>query len=540
MACVAVVLAGGRAQAQGMGPGATLELPSLRVKVEIPQGAGEWTVRKDGADVLQRTRPVNPFLSVIFDRQKAGDTCAQAMGDLGKKGFKKAKRDDLVPPGWHTQVMVAASGNGDLVIALCASEGEVRLVALATYGAEIDDPDLAVLPLMLEVVGKAVFAAPAEPPPEEKTPPPVEGDQTPAAASDAEPVRLVLPNTGLVLLVDAGATTWRAAGAEGGRDVVTRVTPAEPTLAVRVEIVRAASGGEDGCRGILAQQLELSEKGELVGRPAWLPKTWHGEAAVTYKQGSGRALVCGEIPAGYMLATVIYGGGSLDSADVDAVRPVLAAVAVSASKLSATSSGRRRRALIGGRTVMSPEVYLGGQRLAPAVDSTFVGDVEPSLAVTFGVRQTGMLRFSPGSVFGLAGRYQLGIGWDAQNELLLDGTLGIGVGIMIADRVAVMGFAGGGGDAIGAGADPAMDKMQFDFSIFNFYLGGAVQIDLGNTAGLEFHYGYVDRGDEITETRIDGRLMVLPSAFRKVTLGVSFTDIETIAEAWGVQLGLGF
>jgi len=148
-----------------------------------------------------------------------------------------------------------------------------------------------------------------------------------------------------------------------------------------------------------------------------------------------------------------------------------------------------------------------------------------------------MLHFSPGSVFGLAGRYQLSGGWDAQNGLFFDGVLGIGLGIQVG-AVTLMPMVGGGGDAIGAGSDKAADKLSLDFDIFDYY-GGVIDVEMTELLALELSGGYCNRG-ELRELRYDGKLIALPRSFRKLSVGVSYVDIEKKAKLWQLTLGIGF
>ena len=537
---VAIVVAAGAdtAHAQGAGAGASLELPVLGVKVGVPTGVGEWVVRKDdGGDVLQRTRPVNPYLSVLFSVPEPGakaSTCAATMASFAKKGLKKVDRPALVPAGWVTQVLHANSG-GEHLLAFCAEhDGDGKqLVALVTYAASIDGPDLTNVTPVMEAVGKAVFDKPVAWPAADK---PAAPAAAPAADDEGQPQRLSLPRSGLVLLVGGGGE-WEARPGKGARDLVRRVAPDEPSLSVSLELVRAAKS-DGSCESLLDQYMATRGKSSLQSKPSYLPDTFHPNAAESYDGGTGRALACAEVPAGFLLATVAY-SGSLDAADAASARPVLVAAYHAATNL-VEKSGRRSGGFLSGRELFDPQLYLGWQQLGL---HTGVGTRNPdglipdSGAIMLGVRQARMLRFADDSAFGLAGRYQLQGGWDTQNEMVLDGVVAVGFGVAI-DRVTIMPMAGGGGNAIGAGATKAPDKLNLAFEFYNYY-GGVVGIEISKMIGVELTGGYVDRG-EISEWRWDGQLIVVPASFRKVALSVSYSDMKTVAKVWQVLLGVGF
>jgi hypothetical protein len=469
------------------------------------------------------------------------------MAAFAKKGLKKLDRPALVPGGWATQVL-AASSSGENLIAFCAEAdgdgagagaGAARqLVALVTYAASVDGPDLTSVRPILEAVGKAVFARKAEPaarPPAVTKPPSGGGggaSEDTDAYRDTPPQQLTLPRSGLVLLV-GGGQEWEAKPGKGGRDLVRRTEPEDPTLSVALELVK--SGHDNGgCEAILDHYMATRGKSSLQARPGYLPTDFHPHAAESYDGGTGRALTCAEVPTGYLLATIAY-AGSLDSEDARAARPVLVAALHAASALSTTH--KRGHALLSGHSFYSPEVYLGGAQTRTADEASNMGAIGNGLGVAAGVRQAGMLHFSPGSVFGLAGRYQLQGGWDAQNDLFFDGTAAIGIGIAI-DRVTLMPMVGGGGDAIGAGASKADDKLRMGFDVYNYY-GGVVAVELSDLLALELTGGYCDRG-ELRELRYDGKVIALPRSFRKVSLGLSYVDIEKTATLWQLLLGIGF
>jgi hypothetical protein len=546
LAALAVVGLATRAtevRAQGAGAGTMLELPALGVKVTVPTGIGEWIVRHDdGGDVVQRTRPVNPYLSVLFSLPEGKSTgCADTMAAFAKKGLKKLDRPALIPGGWATQVL-AANSSGENLLAFCAESdggGAARqLVALVTYAASVDGPDLTSVTPILEAVGKAVFArksAAAAPPPANdhgKKPPVDPAAEDTDAYRDTPPQEVTLPRSGLVLLV-GGGQAWEARPGKGGRDLVRRTQPEDPTLSVALEIVR--SGHDNGgCAAILDQYMATRGKSSLQAKPAYLPGDYHPNAAESYDGGTGRALTCAEVPSGYLLATIAY-SGSLDAEDARAARPVLIAALHAATAL--TTTHKHGRSVLSGHSFYSPELYLAGERTRTNSVASPDGMIGNGLGVAAGVRQAGMLHFSPGSVFGLAGRYQLQGGWDAQNDLFFDGTLAIGIGISI-DRVTLMPMVGGGGDAIGAGASKAADKLNLSFDIYDYY-GGVIDVELSDLLAIELTGGYCNRG-EIRELRYDGKVIALPRSFRKVSLGLSYVDIEKTATLWQLLLGIGF
>jgi hypothetical protein len=362
------------------------------------------------------------------------------------------------------------------------------------------------------------------------------GAGTDAMAGDAPtakqptPSRLNLTQSGLVVVVTNQRASWRTIDAETGHDLIVRTRPAEPGLSVRVEI-EPGKHTDDGCEVLLTNHVTGDDRGALEPRPPWLPDEWFEQAAVSYKHGVGRALVCAPISTGYLLATVIY-DGSLDSEDVGAVMPLLAGLVAAGTR--AEPPRRGRQALIGGHTMMSPEAFLSGQRWSRDRAGT-----EPSLGIMAGVRQAALVPLG-GSPIGLTGRYLFSFGWDADNDLVFDGYLGFGLGINIVDRVWLIAVAGGGGDGVGVGNDEA----AMEFELWNYYAGGTLTVDFGNRAGVELGFGHVDRGDQ-TETRIDARLMVIPRAFRKVSLAFSYVDLTggagvDSATTYGLQAGIGF
>jgi hypothetical protein len=515
------------AHAQGMGAGATLDLPELGVKVPVPSGVGEWVVRKDdGNDVVQRTRPVNPYLSVLFSVPDGDGACAPTMASFAKKGLKKLDKPALVPAGWTSQALTATSG-GERLIALCAEEDGRSLVALVTYSASIDGPDITSVTPVLEAVGKAYFAARptgTSASPDAKKPP------TPAAPADAaEPQKLALPRSGFVLVIDGG-DEWDAKAGKAGRDLVWRISPDEPSLSIAIEIVRGREDAAD-CGSLLDQYMATRKGANLEAKPAYLPDEFHPNAAESYDKGAGRALTCAEVRGGFLLASISY-SGSLEAEDAAHAKPVLLAAFVAANATPKSRSKKRSHGWLSGRSFVSPEVYLAGARTAP-VDDTF----DASTSVLLGVRQAGMLRFTRDSPFGLAGRYQLQGGWDFQNELVFDGTAAIGFGIAV-DRVTLMPMVGGGGNAIGAGAEEAADKLNLEFDVYNFY-GGVVTIRFTDAVGVELTGAYCDRG-AIRELRYDGQVIVLPESFRKIAVGLAYSDLESVASVWQVLLGVGF
>jgi hypothetical protein len=344
---------------------------------------------------------------------------------------------------------------------------------------------------------------------------------------------MTLPRSGLVLLV-GGGQAWEARPGKGGRDLVRRTEPEDPKLSVALEIVR--SGHDNGgCEAILDQYMATRGKSSLQARPAYLPTDFHPNAAESYDGGTGRALTCAEVPTGYLLATIAY-SGSLDAEDARSARPVLIAALHAATAIATTH--KHGHSVLSGHSFYSPELYLAGERTAVADEASNGGMVGDGFGVLAGVRQAGMLHFSPGSIFGLAGRYQLSGGWDAQHDLFFDGTLAIGIGISI-DRVTLMPMVGGGGDAIGAGATKAADKLDMGFDIYDYY-GGVVDVELSDLLAIELTGGYCNRGKDIRELRYDGKLIALPRSFRKVSLGLSYVDIEKTAKLWQLLLGIGF
>ena len=516
------------AHAQGMGAGATLDLPTLGVKVPVPSGVGEWVVRKDdGNDVVQRTRPVNPYLSVLFSVPDGGAACAPTMASFAKKGLKKLDKPALVPAGWTTQALTATSG-GERLIAFCAEEGGGEngksLVALVTYSASIDGPDITSVTPILEAVGKAYFAGPTGVPAS-----PGAGKPPPAPADAAEPQKLALPRSGFVLVID-GSDEWEAKAGKAGRDLVWRISPDEPSLSITLEIVRGGENAAD-CGSLLDQYMATRKGANLEAKPGYLPDEFHANAAESYDKGTGRSLTCAEVRGGFLLASISY-SGSLEAEDATHAKPVLLAAYVAANATPKSRSKKSSHGWLSGRSFVSPEVYLAGARTAP-VEDTF----DASTSVLLGVRQAGMLRFSKDSPFGLAGRYQIQGGWDFQNELVFDGSAAIGVGIAI-DRVTLMPMVGGGGNAIGAGADEAADKLNLEFDIYNFY-GGVVTIRFTDAVGIELTGAYCDRG-EIRELRYDGQVIVLPQSFRKIAVGLAYSDLESVASVWQVLVGVGF
>ncbi len=531
--------ASGTARAQGSGAGTMLELPVLDVRVSVPKGVGEWIARKDaGGDIVQRTRPVNPYLSVLFSEPDGkSDGCSQTMAALAKKGLKKLDRPSLVPAGWSTQVLSASSG-GENLVAFCAEHEDDgrQLLALVTYAASLDGPDLSSVTPILEAVGKAVFARAKPAAATGKPAPPAAKASPEDEAADTATQELTLARSGLVLVV-GGEGEWEAKPGKGGRDLLRRTTPAEPALSVAIEIVRTAHGeGDGGCEAILDQYMATRSKSSLQNKPGYLPDTFHPNAAESYDGGTGRALTCAKVPTGYLLATIAY-SGSLDAEDARGARPLLVAAYHAATAIATHGKGGEGHGLFSGRSFDSPELYLAGQRLAPAGVANPDGLIDRSSGVVLGVRQATVLVFSEGSVFGLAGRYQLSGGWDAQNELFFDGIIGVGFGLVL-DHVKLMALGGGGGDAIGAGAKSAPDKLNFPFEFYNAY-GGVLAVDFTQLVAMELTYTYCDRGD-IRELRYDGKLIALPSSFRKVSLGVSYLDIENVATVWQVLLGVGF
>jgi hypothetical protein len=536
------------AHAQGAGAGTVLDLPVLGVKVTVPNGVGEWIVRQDdGGDVLQRTRPVNPYLSILFSSPDAaaakhGKGCVDTMAAFARKGLKKLDRAALVPAGWSKAVLTASS-SGENLIAFCAENeaGDRQLVALVTYSAAVDAPDLASVTPVLEVVGKAVLAAPPAAPAAPHAPaakPPTNGkaDEDTDAYRDAPPQEITLPRSGLVLLV-GGGQKWEAKPGKGNRDLVRRTEPEDPTLSVALEVVRGSHEDSGGCASLLDQYLATRGKGSLQSHPGYLPDDFHPSAAESYDGGTGRALTCAEVPTGYLLATIAY-SGSLDAEDARAARPVLIAALHAASSVGAATHHKSSRSVLWGHSFWSPELYLAGQRSLTADEASNMGMIGDGNGVAAGVRQAGMLHFSPGSVFGLAGRYLVAGGWDAQNGLFFEGIFGIGLGIQMGP-LTLLPMAGGGGDAIGAGSDDkATDKLVLDFDIFDYY-GGVIDLELTDLLALELSGGYCNRG-EIRELRYDGKLIALPRTFRKLSIGVSYVDIEKTAKLWQLTLGMGF
>jgi hypothetical protein len=525
------------AHAQGVGAGARLELPELEVSFALPAGVGEWVVRKDdGSDVLQRTKPVNPYLSVLFSAATS-DTCADTLNGFAGKGLKKLDKPALVPAGWATQVLSATSG-GERLIAFCAESPHhgLPLVALVTYSASLDGPDISSVTPVLEAVGRAYFAhqekaaaAPAAAPPPAAT--------TPTADADGEPQKLALPRSGLVLLI-AGPDEWEAKAGKAGRDLVWRITPDEPALSISLELVHGGENAND-CASLLDQYMSTRKGASLEPKPGYLPDEFHPSAAESYDKGSGRAVACAEVRGGFLLASITY-SGSLEAEDASHARAVLSAAYLAANTTPKSGKKKRGGGWLSGRSFFSPELYLAGAHTAPASDAGDVnaaGLIDSSTAILLGIRQAGMLRFASGSPFGLAGRYALSGGYDFQNGLTFDGTAAIGFGINI-DAVTLMPLVGGGGNAIGAGADEAADKLTLDFDIYNFY-GGVVTVEITDAMGLELTGGYLDRG-EIRELRFEGQLIVVPESFRKVAVGLAYSDLETVATVWQVLVGVGF
>jgi hypothetical protein len=505
------------------------------VKVTVPNGVGEWIVRQDdGGDVVQRTRPVNPYLSVLFSVPEGKSTgCTETLAAFAKKGLKKLDRPQLVPAGWSTQVLTAGSA-GERLVAFCAQNDDDgrQLVALVTYAANVDGPDLASVTPILESVGKAVFAAPKPKPPAPATPPSRPGPAAPDAEDDA-PLELTLPRSGLVLLV-GGGQKWEAKPGKGGRDLVRRTGPEEPTLSVALEFVRASHEDTGGCSAILDQYMATRTKSSLSRKPGYLPDEFHPTAAESYDRGTGRALTCAEVPSGYVLATIAY-SGSLDAEDARAARPVLTAAFHAASATTAVAAHHGTDGWLTGHAFHSPEVFLGGEHTRTADPASNGGAIGAGNGVTGGVRQAGMWPFT--SFLGLAGRYQLQGGWDSQNDLFFDGTLALGIGIRV-DRITLMPMVGGGGDAIGAGAKQAADKLNLSFDLYNYY-GGVAVVQLTDLLAVELTYGYCDRGKR-RELRYDGKVIALPKSFRKVSVGLSYVDIERTATLWQLVLGVGF
>jgi hypothetical protein len=468
--------------AQGVGAGKTLELPLLGARFQVPAGVGEWITRQDaGGDVVQRTRPADPYLSVLFsvpDDDEA--TCERTLAAFARKGLHKLDRQELAPAGWSREVLSASSG-GQKLLAFCA-DGEPPLLALVTYAGDVDDADLAAVTPLLAAVGKGFFAPP------------------PASAR-----RLTLASSQLTLVVE---DDWEALP---DRDEVRR--RGGPALSVAFELV---PGGKD-CDA-------LRGRGRRVLRPPYLPDGFGDQAIESYSDGHGRARACAEVPAGRLVATLVY-DGSLADADVRAARPLLRAAYEAASALP----GTRAHPVLSGHSFYSPELVLGAQRIVP------VGVADDGNGVLLSVRQAGLWHLSPR--FGLAGRFHFAGGWDVRHQLSFDGSLAIGVGVALGP-VVLMPMLGGGADAIGAGADPADDRLQLDFHLYD-WLGGVVEVAFSPRLALELTGAYGERGAR-SEWRSEARVLVLPASFRKLSLGLSYLKIEEVATLWQLLLGVGF
>ncbi len=256
-------------------PANTMRLPVLGVTIEVPPGT-EWKVTPqrggDGpdSDVLARTNPSSPSLTILIDRNPSAVDCASVMDYMQGKGYSIVSSEDRAPTTWHPKM-----AEKDTVALACLDTKPGNIDAVTAVSAP--EEDLQMIRAVLDSLAKNLGAANPEPPP-----------------APAEMMKL--PVMGISIQMPAGAK-WKAEAYTDDKgtqyDSLERTSPSDPSLAMLIS--RSTSSTCDSLmRNAPSAGFTVQSAGSLV------PSNWDNRIAVS----KGSTMACLDLDSAYVLAAL--------------------------------------------------------------------------------------------------------------------------------------------------------------------------------------------------------------------------------------------